>query len=297
MRHRLPPLSALRVFETVGRSTSLRRAAAELQVTHSAISQHIRDLEAWFGVKLIRATPRGTMLTPEGLRLHAHVSAGFALFERGVEELRHTASGGKLVIWCAPGFAAHWIIPRYPSLEQALPGIEIILRPVDSSPDLVRREADIEIRYGERPEAGLINETLIRPIMLAVASPAWLQANPAARDPQSLARLPLIHEKNHDEWRQWFEAAGVTEIQPLTGPRFWIATAALEAARLGHGVALLPEPVAAEDLASGNLLRVVDAPIQLEAYTLVVAKERLHEPTIQRFRRWIKAALGTGEAP
>jgi len=290
-KRRLPPLSALRAFDVVGRTKSLRSAAAELAVTHTVISQHVRDLEAWFGIKLVRTTPRGTTPTAEGLRLHAHVSAAFALLERGVEELRPAAGGGKLVIWCAPGFAAHWIMPRYPRLEQALRGVEIILRPADSGPDLAGREADIEIRYGARPEAGLVNETLIRPIMLPVASPAWLQANPAARDPQALARLPLIHEKNQDEWRQWFEAAGVAEIPPLTGPRFWIATAALEAARLGHGVALLPEPVAAEDLAAGSLVRVVDAAIRLEAYTMVVAQERLDEPTIQRFRRWIKAAL------
>jgi LysR family glycine cleavage system transcriptional activator len=291
MLQQLPPLSAMRVFEVVGRAKSFRQAAVELRTTHTAISQRMLQLETWFGVKLVSRSRVGVVLTEDGERLHAHARAAFAMLSHGTAELKTQSPNGTLRIWSVPAFAARWITPRYKSLENAMGGTQLVLRPTEVEVDFNRNQADVEIRFGDRTEPGLLAETLMRPRTIAVASPDWLAANPTARNPNALAEMPLIQAQNDNEWRRWLVAVGVTQVSSIKGPRFWIGTATIEAARLGFGVALVCEPFAIEDLAARRLVRVVDDGAHLEPYTLVVREDRIREKAISNFRRWIKSTL------
>lgn len=75
-RRRLPPLTALRTFEAVGRG-GMALAAGELNVTPAAVSHQIRALEADLGVKLFDRTPRGLALNGAGQAYLSEVAAGF----------------------------------------------------------------------------------------------------------------------------------------------------------------------------------------------------------------------------
>src|SRR5579872_127769 len=102
MRDRLPPLAALRAFETAARHLNFSRAAEELYITHSAVSHQIKSLEAHLEVKLFRRSGRAMLLTGEGQRLYAHVREAFLRLQKGVAELKPEARRGTLTVSVLP---------------------------------------------------------------------------------------------------------------------------------------------------------------------------------------------------
>ena len=107
----LPPLNALKAFEAAGRHESFSRAADELNVSHSAISRHVRGLEDRLGVALFRDLPRGVELTLEGRGLLIRVMAALDEIAEATELVRQRPEG-TITISCEPLFAQKYLVPR-----------------------------------------------------------------------------------------------------------------------------------------------------------------------------------------
>ncbi|MEL7124934.1 MAG: LysR family transcriptional regulator, partial [Pseudomonadota bacterium] len=106
----LPPLNALRAFEAAARHESFSRAAEELGVSHSAISRHVRGLEARLGVQLFRDQSRGVVLTPEGQHYAQRIAPAFDVIGDATEGLADTPAG-RVVVNSEPLFAAKVVAP------------------------------------------------------------------------------------------------------------------------------------------------------------------------------------------
>ena len=112
MARRLPSLNALKAFEAAQRTGSFTDAAAELFVTHAAISRHIRDLEDWLGTQLFLRTGRGVLATDAGQRFGAKLTP---LFDALAEATREAAAVGDvrlLKVSVEPSIASRWLVPR-----------------------------------------------------------------------------------------------------------------------------------------------------------------------------------------
>jgi DNA-binding transcriptional LysR family regulator len=290
-RRALPPLNALKAFEAVGRLGSVRRAAEALSVTHTVVSRHIRNLEDWVGIKLLTTGPRGIQLTPDGGRLLEGVSAAFDLIQSATESVRPCGRGGELRLWCVPGLAVRWLTPRLNQLQAALPDIEVVLRPTDAVPDLAKRDADVEIRFGQRIGPGIVSEELAQPRFFPVASPAFLAAHGPITSVADLVRMPLIHEESRQQWRAWLDLAGLDSVEQLPGPRVWYANVAAEAALTGQGIALTNRFLAEPDLGHGQLVELLQTDIRVGSYFLHATAERWNDPSIVKLRRWLSLAL------
>ncbi|MBZ9772194.1 LysR family transcriptional regulator [Mesorhizobium sp. CO1-1-8] len=287
---RLPPLSALRVFHEVGKCTSMRRAAAELNVTHTAVVRHMRELESWFGTKLVETTPGGTVLNAQGRRLHDLTQQGFELIAQATAEIRPPGQSSELRIWAAPGFATFWILPRLSQLQREMPRVAISLLPTEQTPSFGKGEADVEVRYGPRADENLISIEIVRPRVQVLASANWIAAHPEVQTAADLAKVPLVHERLHDDWRFWFEQAGVP-VGTLSGPRVGVLPAVLEAVRRDQGPGLFPEPFIDEHILRGNLRPAVPEAPRLRPYVMVVHRDRIDDPAIRAFQRWLKSTL------
>lgn len=293
------PLVALRAFDAVGRRQSIRAAGDELAVSHTVVSRHLRNLEDWLGIKLVEARGRGLVLTAEGARYHAQIGRAFDAIARATADLRPTARRS-LAIWCFPGLANRRLLSRLPALEARLPDWEIMLHPTLSRSDLSRGEADAEVVYLDDVESNerVRAELLARPRVFPVASPTFMARYARIDTISDLLRLPLIHEDSTDQWGRWLDLAGIEAPQALSGPRLWHAHLAIEAARLGQGVALANEMLVEDDLNSGALIEVVPSDIRLCGYYLVAAAPRWDEPTMVALRAWLHelsiCAEGTG---
>jgi DNA-binding transcriptional LysR family regulator len=281
----------LRAFEAAGRTGSMRRAAEDIGVSHTVISRHVGNLEHWIGRKLVRTGPRGVELTAEGEALLAAVSRAFDIISLTTSELRPQRRQGQLRIWCIAGLATRWLTPRLSELEEALGGIDIELRATDAKPDLQRREADVLIGFNvlERLPEGALH--LVRPRMFPVASPKWIARHRVPETISGLAHSPLIHEVNHVQWNNWFEAQGQKLDGPLTGPRLSDASISFDAALAGQGIALVNELMASDELRSGQLVELYDSQVELGTYYLLHAPGRAGDAVIQGFKAWISASI------
>jgi len=295
---RLPSLTALRAFEALGRTGSIRAAGEELAINPTVVSRHIQNLQADLGVTLVEHKGRGVVLTEEGEQYHRQVRQAFDLLRQATQGTKTTGQKG-LAIWCIPGLATVKLLARLPELEAQLGGGNITLQPTLSRPDFSRGDADAEIVYLNNPphEGGLRAEQLSHPRVFPVASPALLARFPAITSPSDLLRLPLIHEDSTAQWETWLRHGGVTHIPILQGPRLWHAHLAIEAAKIGQGIAIANALLVDDDLRLGRLVEVVPSEIYLGSYYLIAPHNRWTNRSVQMLFDWLVQVLQPGRTP
>ena len=290
---RLPSLNALRAFEAAARHGSLSRAAAELHVTHSAVSHQIKALEAELGVPLFRRVGRGVEANAVGQQLEAALSDAFARIGRAVLQARHGDRAGILTVSVEPSFAVRWLVLRLGRFRSANPEIDLRLSATGELADFSREDVDAAIRHGRGGWAGLEAERLMDARVFPVCSPGLLANGPPLSRPEDLRHHTLLHEDNEHYWREWLTAAGAAEVEVGRGPRFDDGHLALAAAGAGQGVALTDDALAAAELAEGRLVRLFATEIGTDkAYWLVYPPAAATRPKVAAFRAWLLAEVG-----
>lgn len=293
---RLPPLLMLRAFEATARTGSMRKAADDLALSHTVISRHVRNLEGWMGRKLLLTGPKGVALTDEGRILMASVSRAFGLIASATEQIRSVRGAAILRLWCIPGLAACWLMPRLATLEQVLSGTEIVLRATDAHPEFGRDEADMVVGFGDLESLPDAATALLRPQMFPIASRSWLNQHGVPGSLAELADTPLIHEESHSQWMQWFEAVGMPLYRPLHGPRLWDASLGMEAARAGKGIVLGSRVLARDELDRGEMAAVLDQRALLGGYYMLPAPQWRGAAATLRLTAWLQTELQRSEA-
>lgn len=296
---RLPPLNAVRAFEAAGRRGGIQAAAAELNVTPTAISQQVRLLEDWLERPLFERHSRGVTLTPLGASLWPEFEAILDRLDAVGRQARSRPAVRALSIATLHSFAVCWLMPRLPQLREALGGIEIRLVTAVEIQPFEPGGPDISIRFCAGVPSGVIAELLCSGALTALASPALLAKGPPIRTPDDLRHYPLIHEEHHMVagmpelvWAEWLRLVGASGVQVNNGAAFTFAHLCLQAAEAGYGVALGSAGLAADAVAAGRLVQVLPQSVeQAGAYRLVYPQERADDPLIRRFRDWIMAEM------
>ena len=184
MAPRLPPLHTLRAFEVAARQLNFSRAAAELNLTHGAISHQMKALERDLGVALFERRSRGVALTEPGRQLAASVREGLDRIARGVAELRVHPTRS-LTVSVLPAFATHWLIPRLADFNRRHPDIDINVRAGQALADFATDDVDLAVRYGEGRWPNLVAVQLAHEDVFPVCSPRFA----GGRLPRTLAEL------------------------------------------------------------------------------------------------------------
>ena len=205
----LPSLSALRVFECVGRLQSFRAAGEELCISQSAVSYHIKALEDDLGVKVFERHARGISFTAEGNAYFDLIRESFRMLEDGTIAMRASAAPATLRVSVLPSFAAGWLVQRLARFAEQFPDIELVLDPGLGLADLNRGDADIAIRFGQGGWPDVESELLIAEQLCPVASPLLLAAGPPIHTPQDVLAHSLLVVKRPFEWTRWADHCGV----------------------------------------------------------------------------------------
>ncbi|MEJ0019557.1 MAG: LysR substrate-binding domain-containing protein [Acetobacteraceae bacterium] len=286
---RLPPLSSLRMFEAAGRHQSFKRAAAELNVTASAVSHGIVALEQTLGVELFVRHARGLALTPEGADYLAYVSEALSLIAIGTERLPNHRAARSIAVSCAPTLASRWLLPRLRGFSSRWPSVNV-------SVDTSRRQVgfpvdgfDFAIRMSRAPAAGAAWTRLFGQQLLPVCSPAYRDALIGGAGAIEFRRAVLLHVTTASEdWQAWLDRSGLGGLQPAGHLRFDTIQLAFEAAIMGLGLALGRRPLVDHELAAGTLVELGPAAIAAEtAYWLVSSDGAGHRPDLLGFKRWL----------
>lgn len=291
----LPSLTMLRAFEAAARHLSVSRAAEELRVTQPAVSQQIKQLEAFLQVRLLRRLGGRIDLTAEGRAYAAALSRAFADIAEATNRTLAARAGGVLTVTLLPTFAMRWLIPRLPAFQAAHPEVEVRLSTTDRLVDLPREDIDVAIRFGDGRWPKLKCDFLMADDAFPVASPGLLRRLPLRR-PADLARHTLLHverEQRRDDWPRWLAAAGAAGAQGARRLGFESSAHALEAAVAGLGVAIGHRPFVAGDLAAGRLAAPFATAMETTgAYYVVSTAADAELPRIRAFRDWILAEAG-----
>ena len=290
MAERLPPLNALRCFDVAAKHLSFTKAAAELNVTHSAVSHQIKALEAWLGAPLFRRVNRGLVLTNAGQAYLKPVRDSFERLAEATRRLRVRERTGPLTVSIMPSFAAKWLMPRLRRFRERHPDIDVRISASSQLTDFAREDVDICIRYGRGVWPDVDIELLMRESMFPVASPRLVEGPVPLKVPADLAHHTLISDYDWrvDFWQLWLEAAGMSDFVVRHSLSFNYSNLMLQAAIDGLGVALSQNALAGDDLAAGRLVRLFDYALPTDyGYYVVVPEGTAQRPKIAAFRNWL----------
>lgn len=294
MHSGLPPLNALRAFEAAARHQSLTKAAAELNVSPSALSHQIRGLEEFLGLKLFDRKVRAIALTSEGRLLMPGLQQGFDHIRQAIERLRSRNASPVLVIAASPGFTAKFLAPRLYRFAASHPEIDVRISSSMSLANLRSDGIDVALRtlpVDAAADPDFSVEKLIDITMVPVCSPRLIDPSRPIRSARDVLKLPMIHDESLatlPKWADWLVAAGISDAGAIRGPRFSSADHSLDAAIEGAGVLLSNSVLAFDELRTGRL--VVPFALTLEtrrAYHMVSTRERAGIPGVKAFRAWI----------
>lgn len=289
----LPPLNALRAFEAVARLESVSRAATELHVTHGAVSRQLRALEEALGAPLFVRQGRGVALTPLGHRLYSAAAAAFDPLRAVWVELRREPQRAPLVLGCPGSVLARWIIPRLERLARERPDLPLHLSASETAPDPRLSGLDAALLIASPPWPQDWQVHVLAPERIGpVVGPRWPGAESLhGAPPQALAAHALLHTASRPQaWRDWAARIGLDAEGLRMGTGFDHLSYLLEAAVAGLGIAIAPEPLVADDLATGRLL----APwgfVETDAQWVLCAPKRTANPRIEALADWLRNSL------
>lgn len=286
------PLQTLPAFRLVAQRGSVRAAAEDLHLTHSAVSQQLRHLEEQVGFEVFERRARRLRLNPAGQALLDAVAPALEQLEEGLRTAAAVAGGGvqQIRLTLVPSFAQRWLLPRMARWRERHPHIALDLHTSQELVDLTAQGFHAALRQGRGGWRGLRGERLIDSPLIVVGSAAAARRL-LGQAPQALAREPLLGSA--DVWARWFAHAGL-EAQALPVAVFNDAGLMLQACEQDLGIALARELLAADALRTGALVRL--SPVALagetaDRYWLLYPPSLATWEPLHALHRWLRDEL------
>ncbi len=251
---KLPPLNSLRAFSAVAETGNYTLAARQLSVTHAAVSQQVKILEAHLQVSLVVRSGRSIQLTDEGASLAGDLEIGFAALGRGVERLNQLQAERPVQITMSPAFAAEWLMPKVKDFQQKHPGITLMLSPTADVVELKQGGVDIAVRYRDkrRPDSSI--KPLLVSDMIVIGHPSLI-GDQDLSNPAALVDLPWLQELGTNEAAEWLTLHGVVPDRPLKVHQM-PGNLIMDAVRRGDGITFTARAFFRNDLKSGRVIEL-----------------------------------------
>ncbi|MGK4006305.1 LysR substrate-binding domain-containing protein [Sorangium sp. So ce1036] len=285
--------SELLAFSKTVEARSLSRAAAELGVPRATISRRLVRLEERLGVRLLRRTTRNLALTDAGEALYRHARVVLDAVHHAEASVREANDvvRGELRVSVPPGLGASFSAMLC-DFARRYPEVRLHVHSTTQYVDLQRGGYDLALRASSALEPGLVARKLARIPLLAVASPAYLEARGTPRTRRDLRshRCMMGFARGELPQTHWPSVGGKFQVEGalFTNDMYLLCDAALQ----GLGIALLPQQVARPHLESGALVHVLAGAIQADSHLAVIYAEREFMPP--QLRAFIDAVMAWG---
>lgn len=280
----LPPLTWLRAFEASARHLSFTQAAGELNLTQSAVSQHVRSLESYLGRELFIRRTRALNLTEDGANYLPVVQEAFDILAVGTRAFRGSDRGQRLMINCNMAFSIFWLAPRLAELLSDAPWLTLnIVTPI-WDPERSAAASEVEVRFGRAASMPKGAFCLSKEEAFPVAAPF------VGGDAPDWQHQPLFDCAGVvTGWEAWLSAQ---KLQLPKGKAISLASTyvvAMTAAQHAAGLAMSHDTLAGKLLQSGGLVAPYAFRIPMaEAYFLLETPRHEETPASRVFNRWIK---------
>ncbi len=289
------PYAALRTLEAVVRLRGFGRAAEELNVTQSAVSQHVKSLEEWLGHKLLHRHRPQIEPTETGARLADAVRSGFGMVESLCDDLRvapmKRAPG--LRIAAPPGFAYLWLLPRLLQFDELHPNTPVSLSTNPDSLDLRISDADAMICYSTGGFPDMHAERLLSETLAPVCTPEIANTLKTPADLAAHVILEDVHavQTQQSNWDVWAKEVGIKLPHFKRKRRFGQANLVVQAAVDGLGIAMGRSPLVQGLMDEGKLVYPFpEAAASQFDYWFVCKHNALEGRSVKAFRNWLRDA-------
>jgi LysR family transcriptional regulator, glycine cleavage system transcriptional activator len=284
----LPPMTALPVFEAVGRHLSVARAADELHLTSGAVSRQVHNLEDFLGLALFERAHRRIVFTAAGEVYWAKVHAALSALREVTSDVSASADRRPLVIAAPRMFLQKCVMPALGSLYAAHP--EMVVNFVTGRQDL--EGVDGEIAVSPSPRQGFIIEALAAADLLPVCSPAYLAAAPPLETPDDLDRHTLLRSAEYTRnWERWLGHRTQRVFNHARFIDFESSGLELTGAAEGLGVAIVRLRLVQDEIAAGRLIPLFPEHVVHEHYSFTFSESKLRSSRFKRFRVWLRDAV------
>ncbi len=287
----LPSIGDLVAFESAARHSSFTRAAAELNLTQSAVSRAVRLLEDRIGVTLFERIRQRVILTAAGAVYLQDVRRILAELREATHRIMAFADSTTILnIAVLPTFATRWLVPRLPDFVRQHPDVTLNFATRLQPFGFESEPFDAAIHYGGPTWPAAESYHLMDEVMIAVCSPEY-RASKELLTPADLAKATLLHQTTRPlAWASWFDSVDVEFPGMHRGPRYEQFAMIAQAAAAGLGAALLPRVLIEEELANAKLEVLFDHElVSPSAYYWVVPDEKVATGTVRAFTRWVTA--------
>lgn len=290
----IPALKAIQSFEQVARFGNVARAAEQLNITPSAVSHQIANLEALIGRPLFIREARGVSLTPAGKQYLRDVSGILQSLASATERAGSSVGFDCLRLHSAPSFGLLWLLPRLEHFRTCHPDIQINLSCSYESLHFGRHQLDLDIRHGYPNWPSLEVRTIRHERATVLAAPTLLARTPITQPCDLLGQNLILSEAALVQWPQWFAQQGVTLPQAPFALSFDRSYMSLEAASHGYGFALESSLLAQDYIARGELVPVFaeELATPVSAHHLVFPRGHAESSTVRQFLDWVQGQLG-----
>ena len=277
----------LRAFDAAARSGSFTAAADELQLTQGAISRQVSALENQLGVALFKRVGKAIQLTDEGKIYAEEIHRALQAIRNASLTAMTSPLTGILNLAILPTFGTRWLMPRLPSFLEQNPDITVSFVTRLSPFDFRSENLHAAIHYGAPDWPGTQSTFLMSEEVVPVCSPNFLREH-ASSSPAQLAEVPLLQLSSRaDAWTNWFQSFNVTP-PAAQGMLFEQLAIIAQAAVAGLGAALLPRFLIQSELERGELIVIMELPLQDSGgYYLVTPTEKSDYAPVVALRTWL----------
>jgi LysR family glycine cleavage system transcriptional activator len=290
----MPSIACLQAFESVARHGSVTRASQELNLTQSAVSRQICQLESLLDVSLFERIRQRLEITDTGRLYLNDVRSILTGLEDATTRIMACGDTNFLNLAVLPTFATHWLMPRLNRFLQKHPDVTVNFATRLVPFDFRVEPFDASIHYGVPNWPGATSHHLLDEDTVLVCSALYKKTQRVKRM-SDLARVTLLHQTTRPEaWAEWFEKAGIKNARPICGPRFEQFGMIAQAVACHLGVAILPRFLVENQIASGTIVQLFNQSIPSKnSYYLVVPDAKASSSPVSAFAKWILTEANT----
>ncbi|MCW8345451.1 LysR substrate-binding domain-containing protein [Vibrio sp. ZSDZ65] len=287
------PLKSIYAFVNVVETGSMSRAADQLNVSHSAVSQAIKTLEIQLGTQLFQRIGRHVTVNSQGKKYYRNVAPAIAEIIKANEEILNKGSDDRMTINMVNSLALHWWIPQVPYLQKALPQLDIRISNRVGTFSLELEGVDIALVYDSIDDwQDYFCEKLAEDDLVLVASPSALTTNPRLSATEMMTRYPAIsvaNDRRKNDWQVWCDAHDVDAPESPNNLTFNASVQAIHATIRNLGVLVTHRQFVKDDIEHGLLVEIGE-PIAnpLQAFYFVCAPDKLKSKNVARLRHWLQ---------
>ena len=294
-----PRLNMLRTFDVAGRKLSFSLAAEELNISQAAVSQQIRNLEAYLGCSLFNRNHRQLSLNSVGAAYLISVHEALDRLDTVTDHLFPDRPNQTVTIRCTSSIAMLWLAPQIGAFKINHAKIDLRIQTLDSEHKMGQEMGtDLEIFISNTDATDAQTNMLLTSTIIPVASPELLSKMPRPVTPQDIQPFELIHVVGYDDdWYKWFRKHGLKDIAVPRGLMVDGSLIALETALHGDGIVLGRRPFIDQYLVSGQLVEVFAKPHSLSAnYYLRRSSAKRGQRSKDRVVHWLIQMAGNDGA-